>query len=302
MTTTMLGLSCGAPGGSAEILLKEALRSAQAAGAQVQLVRLEELHLPSGPDPTDRDDAWWFWERLMDADGLIVSSPMFSRTVPGRLKVLADRLLGPNADAAIIATLLDLRSRGEEPAMAFRVDERVLKPRVAGFIAVGGSLVDRWHTLTLPAMHVLTFSMQTAVVDQFAVGGAGTPKSVVLNEPAVARAAQLGAHVASQLGRAFDDATYAGEPGLCPLCHLDVVVLRGTAVQCATCGATGELRADAGVSWTDLTTSVITLAEKREHYREILETAGRHAARRPEIEERATAYDDFDPTIRPDQR
>ena len=302
MTTTVLGLGCGAPGGSAEILLKEALRSAQAGGAQVQLVRLEELHLPSGPEPTERDDAWWFWERLMDSDGLIVSSPMFSRTVPGRLKVLADQLLGPNADAAIVEAMLDMRSRGEEPAMSFRVDERVLKPRVAGFIAVGGSLVDRWHTLTLPAMHILTFSMQTAVVDQFAVGGAGTPRSIVLNPPALERAAQLGAHVASQLGRAFDDTTYAGEPGSCPLCHLEVVVLRGTAVQCATCGATGELLADASITWTDLTTSVISLAEKREHYREILETAGRHAAVRSEIEARAVAYDDFDPTIRPDQR
>ena len=57
--------------------------------------------------------------------------------MPGRLKLLADRLLGPNADRAIIEKLLEVRRSGEEPMVPFRVDERVLKPRVAGFIAVG---------------------------------------------------------------------------------------------------------------------------------------------------------------------
>ncbi|HEV7147802.1 MAG TPA: NAD(P)H-dependent oxidoreductase [Pedococcus sp.] len=295
----LLGLSCGALGGSVELMLKEALRAAKSDDVDVCLVRLDELHVPSGPDPASPDDAWWFWEQLVACDGLIVASPIISRTIPGRLKVLADRLLGPNADAAIVDSLLRMRERGEEPSMAFRLDERVLKPRVAGFIAVGGSLEDRWRTLTLPAMHILTFSMQMAVVDQFAVGGAGTPKSVVLDGDALARAARLGEHVASQLGRPFDDAEYAGEPGLCPRCHLDVVSLRGRAVECATCGARGELTPDASVRWTDLDTSVISLPEKYAHYREILETATKHAAARTEIEERAASIAAFDPALRP---
>ena len=42
---TVLGLGCGQPHGSAEILLKAALRAAEAEGAQVELVRLDELRL-----------------------------------------------------------------------------------------------------------------------------------------------------------------------------------------------------------------------------------------------------------------
>ena len=38
----LLGLNAGAPGGSAEILLKEALRAAEADGASVELIRLDE--------------------------------------------------------------------------------------------------------------------------------------------------------------------------------------------------------------------------------------------------------------------
>lgn len=299
MTSMLLGLSCGNPRGSAEILLKQALRTAEAAGASVELVRLDELHLPSGPDPTEPDDAWWFWERLVGCDGLIISTPILSRTVTGRLKLLGDRLLGPNADAAIIEQLLALRREGREPEVPFRVDERVLKPRVAGFLAVGGSLTSQWKALALPVLHTMTFSMSIAVVDQAQFEGAGTPRSIVLDDAALERAALLGRNVASQLGRGLADAEYLGPPGLCPLCHLDVVVLRGRDVECATCGARGRLGDDAAVHWTDLTTSVIGLAERAAHATEIQETATKHAAVRDEIERLASEYDGFGPIVRP---
>lgn len=301
MTMHLLGLSAGSVGGSVEIVLKEALRAALAEGATVELVRLEELSLPSGP-PTEPDDAWWFWERLMAADGLVVASPIVSRTITGRLKVLMDRLLGPNADRAIVERLIAMRAAGEEPAVPFRLDERVLRPRVAGFIAVGGSLTPQWKTLTLPVLHAFTFSLQAAVVDQIVIAGAGTQQSVVLDDEALARSAALGRNVANQLGRAFEQAEYVGPPGLCPLCHLDVVVLQGRSLACATCGAQGRLADDFSVEWTQLDTSVITMAEKRDHYAEILETAQRHGKVREEITEKAAAYDSFDPTVHPDGR
>ena len=298
MTHRLLGLSAGNPGGSVEIVLKEALMAAQAAGAEVELVRLTDLDLET-TDGQIPEAAWWFWERLMDADGLIAAAPIISRTIPGRLKVLIDLLLGPNADRAIVEKLLTVRDSGQEPQVPFRLDERVLRPRVAGFIAVGGSLTGQWKGLALPAMHILTFSMQTAVVDQFVIHGAGTPKSVVLDDDALKRSAALGANVAAQLGRTFEEAEYVGEPGLCPLCNLDAVVLTGRDVQCATCGATGHLDDDFSVSWTDLDTSVVSMAEKRAHYDEILETAQRHAALQESVLERASTYESFDPVVRP---
>ena len=299
MSGRVLGLGCGQPDGSAEILLKAALRAAEAAGAGVELVRLDDLRIPSGPDPAEPDDAGWLWERLVDCDGLIVSTPIISRSVAARLKLLGDRLLGPNADAAIVADLLAARREGRTPAMSFRADERVLKPRVAGFLAVGGSLTAQWKTLALPMLHTMTFSMQIAVVDQVQFDGAGTPRSIVLDEEAIDRAGALGRHVAGQLGVAFDDAVYLGPPGLCPLCHLDVVVLRGPRVECATCGARGELGAGGRVAWTDLTTSVLSMAEKRAHAAEIQATAARHQALRPQIEAKAAEFAGYDRRVRP---
>jgi multimeric flavodoxin WrbA len=297
---TVLGLGCGQPHGSAEILLKAALRAAEAEGAVVELVRLDELRLPSGTaEDAEPDDAWWLWERLVGCDGLIVSTPIISRTVAARLKLFGDRLLGPNADAAIIEELTALRRRGQEPAVPFRVDERVLKSRVAGFLAVGGSLTSQWKTLALPIMHATTFSMQIAVVDQVQFEGAGTPRSIVLDQAAIDRAGVLGRNVASQLGVTFEAARYLGPPGLCPMCHLDVVVLRAADVECATCGARGQLAPDQHVTWTDLSASVISMDEKRAHAAEILHTARRHAELRTQIEERAREFDAYNPVIHP---
>ena len=228
-----------------------------------------------------------------------MSTPIISRTVAARLKLFVDRLLGPNADAAIIDGLLALRRQGREPAVPFRVDERVLKPRVAGFLAVGGSLTSQWKTLALPIMHTATFSMHIAVVDQVQFEGAGTPRSVVLDQAALDRAAALGRNVASQLGVPFDQARYLGPPGLCPMCHLDVVVLRGAEVECATCGARGRLAPDLQVTWTDLTSSVISMDEKRAHAAEIQDTAARHHQLREQIEERARAFEAYEPAVRP---
>lgn len=295
----LLGISAGARDGSAEIALKAALQAAEEDGTSVQLIRLDDLALPTSPRDGEPDDVWWVWDRILDADALVVSAPIFSRCVPARLKVVMDRLLGPNADRAIVEKMLSLRASGEEPAMPFRLDERVLKDRVAGFIAVGGSLTPQWKTLMMPEMHTLTFSMQTAVVDQFVVSGTGTPQSIVLDDAAIARARQLGTRVASQAGRAFDDVDYLGDQGLCPMCHLSVVELAGRDVTCATCGATGVLDSDLQVTWTDLTTSVISMDEKAAHYDEILSTAQSHAARRDLIQQRAAAFAAYDRAVRP---
>lgn len=295
----VLGLSGGQPAGSAEILLRAALREAEAAGAAVELVRLGELRLAYAAAEEEGDDGEWLFERLLACDGLLVSTPIITRTVSAPLKLAIDRLLGPNADAAFVEEIVAARREGRDPVVPMRADERVLKPRVAGLLAVGGSLTENWKTLTLPVLHSIAFSMHIAVADQAQFEGAGTPRSIVLDAAALERAAAVGRAVASQLGRPFDEVEYRGEPGLCPMCHLSVVELRGTAVLCATCGAQGELGEGGAVRWTDLSTSVISMEEKRTHFAEVLDTARQHAARREEIEALAAPYGGDEHLVRP---
>jgi hypothetical protein len=54
------------------------------------------------------------------------------------------------------------------------------------------------------------------------------------------------------------------------------------------------------VTWTDLTSSVISMDEKRAHAAEIQDTAARHHQLRDQIDERARTFEAYDPTVRPE--
>jgi multimeric flavodoxin WrbA len=294
----ILGLSAGNAGGSAEILLSIALEAAAAQGAEVALLSLDDLHLPTRPvgpgqSAAHDDDGGWLWDQVMEADGLIVSAPIYSRTIPGKLKLVADRLAGPAADVAFAESYRAMLAAGETPPVAFPYDERVFRPRVAGLIAVGGALTSQWKSLALPLMHQMMFSAQIAVADQLLVGGAGMPRSVVLDDVALGDADRVGRSVGSQLGRPFEDVEYRGPAGLCPLCHLSVIAVEGTAVECATCGAGGRLAISGGevsVVFDDLGRSVVGLDEKRAHFAEVQETARRLGQRQAEIDALSAHY------------
>jgi multimeric flavodoxin WrbA len=305
----VLGINAGNAGGSSEILLKVALRAAADEGADAVLVGVDDLALPTRPvapgDSAADDDGGWLWDQVMEADGLLVAAPIYSRTVPGKLKLVADRLAGPAADVAFAESYRAMLEAGEAPAVRFPYDERVFRPRVAGLIAVGGALTSQWRSLALPLMHQMMFSSHIAVADQLLVGGAGMPRSVVLDAAALLAASRVGRSVGSQLGRPFDEVEYRGEAGLCPLCHLSIVVVSGTEVECATCGAGGRLEVLDGVAvvrFDDpaaLERSVITLAEKRAHFREVQETARLQGPLAEEIASRAASDASYDPRISP---
>lgn len=296
----LLGLSAGNPNGSAEILLKEALRGAEESGAEIELVRLHDLRLTAGPG-AGHDDSDWFWDRLMESDGLIVSTPIYARTIPGLLRLLGDKISGPQSDVAFTSEILRMRASGQSLAVDFAVDERVLRPRVAGFIAVGGSLPTRWKSLALPLLHTLTASAQIAVVDQVEFAGAGSPGSIVLFPDALLRARRVGDAVGSQLGRTFEQAEYRGEPGACPLCHLSVLVITGTSVECASCGALGSLDSPPLVHFdaAGLAQSIFSLEEKLDHFHEVQQTAAAHAPQRATIDAKVAEYATWDPRVAP---
>jgi hypothetical protein len=241
----------------------------------------------------------------MESDGLIVATPIYGRTVSGKLKLVIDRLSGPAADVAFAESYRQIRDAGGAPTVTFPYDERVFRPRVAGLIAVGGALTSGWKSLALPLMHQMTFSAQIVVADQLLVGGAGMPRSVVLDDAALAAARRVGRSVGLQLGRSFEQVEYRGEAGLCPLCHLSLVTINGQEIECATCGAGGHLIVEDGtavVRFDDpvsLERSVVTMAEKRAHFAEIQAIAAEQSALSDEIERRAAAYASFDRRIAP---
>ena len=84
--------------------------------------RLDDLELPLRPvapgQQASADDGPWIWDQLMESDGLIVSSPIYGRTISGKLKLVIDRLSGPAADVVFAERYRQMLQAGETPPVA----------------------------------------------------------------------------------------------------------------------------------------------------------------------------------------
>jgi len=265
----LLGFSCGRKMGNSEVLLKEALMGAGESGVNVEILRLLDLDVrpcifcklclwrQKGPEScVIKDDAAFVWEKILDSDGLIISAPVYSLTPPGYLLQIRDRAFGPKVDVGFMVGRKKQKAQGREVF----VDERCFKTRAGAFISHGGSVTSNWLSFGLPMLHTMTFALKIAVVDQMEVLGTGSsfPEGVasgpvgaclnqgqvVLNEKAIARARELGRHVAKAMGKPAAQMGWMGdEPGMCPVCHLNqLTITKKNLIECPLCGISGELK------------------------------------------------------------
>ena len=285
----ILGLTCGRRMGNTEVLMKEAMMGAEESGAEVELIRMLDLEIghckqcksclwfTKGPgNCVIKDDGPFLYDKIMDADGFILGVPIYCWTAPGQVFVIRDRILGPRVDVAfaIEAKKSGTGMMGMGPA---EPDERLFKPRVAGFIVNGGA-----HTtaqLALPPLHTLTFSMQAAVVDQLLVYDmTAIPGAAVLVDDALQRANKLGQNVAEAMGKEYEEVVYKGDdPGVCPVCHNNMMLLgNGTTVECAVCNIFGKIKVEGdkvSVSFPkkEIEVSRLGFEGKRRHGDEIMD-------------------------------
>ncbi|KAI8400654.1 hypothetical protein FOFC_19502 [Fusarium oxysporum] len=163
----------------------------------------------------------------MDADTIIIASPVYSHQPAGTLKALVDAILGPSADVSMAYDLKRRQENGDESVKDLKVDPRDFKPSVAGFIST------------------CIYSIHSRVVDKVVLAGYTSPGAVLADSgTALGRAELLGRRVASQLGKPCDEAQYLGpdESGTCPYCHLlKIELCEANNVVCTVCGANGIL-------------------------------------------------------------
>jgi len=280
----VLGLSFGRKLGNTEVFVKEALMGAEELGAEVEFIRVldleikpctgclacvQHLHYGKGkPGCVIKDDFAFLDEKIMDSDGLIVGSPIYEKGPQGLVKVLNDRM-GPSHD---ILFNLNAKKRREELGITDEngPDERFFKHRTAGLIAVGGS---QWTTLALPTMEMLIQPMQIPLVDQVLFDWVAHPKGVAaLMDDKLERAHLLGKRVAEGLLKPPEEVKYAGDPGMCPICHcklLEILPKEGAGI-CAVCGVKGKIEIVDGeivfnVSEEEWKHSHMLLSGKQEH-------------------------------------
>ncbi|KAJ9131780.1 Oxidoreductase [Pleurostoma richardsiae] len=299
----ILGLCNGSIHGNSEILLKAALNAAVASDPSITVswihvpsvvvprnpkpLKVDMSIIPEGDDQNHKpprdfeiDDRRAVLNAVVDADALIISTPVYSHQPPATLKELSDYILGPYADNSRSFRNLARKDAGDPGFQDVQIDHREVKPRVAGFIAVAGSntpFPEQW-TMALPTMHLFTYPIHARVVDQVVIPGCANA-GAVLTDPVrtIERAKTLGQRVASQIGKPYDEAKYLGEEqkGSCPYCHLLKIEFRdGNTVQCIVCGALGHLSTgpdgEIRPTWEeDSNISCVTLKGKWKHLDDI---------------------------------
>lgn len=305
----LLGIGAGRKGGNSEILLKESLMAAAETGAEVELLRLHDLNIKpcigciscskdqqaggTGECVIKDDDMPFFNEKLLACDGVILGIPVYIMAPPGNFKILCDRI-GPSHD---VAWQMEAKKIAEADGRESKIDPRFFKQRVSGFIAVGGAPTPDWLSLALPLMNTFTFPMQIEVIDQMQVMASPLPAQVVLDEKALSRARRLGRNVADAMGKAPEQLEWKGdEPGTCPVCHCNLMLVGKTStIECAICGIKGELEENNGevkVTFSKEQQAIarLTLAGKKLHFDDVVETVGKNIQRMGEVQSKLKKY------------
>jgi len=205
-------------------------------------------------------------DKLLKCDAVILSTPVFILTPPGYLKLIADRV--------------------------FRHAWGPIKPKVGAVICVGGT---DWVNLALP-LAKLVLPHKVKIIDQMLVTYAAGPGQVLLDDKAMAKAKRLGRHIGRAMKTPIDDVKYLGEEkGICPLCHSDLLRVRGSFVECPFCDVKGNVELKAGQIRVVFETQELQKTRwgdwgTRHHHDEIRHTHLIYDRNRSEIKKRMKKY------------
>lgn len=253
----VLGISFGRKNERSDVMVKEALFAAKAAGAEVEFIntiRMDIGHCRAcdycsrNRDKGEReihcclkDDYSVLEEACLDADAIIIAAPVYAVGIVGQFKNFIDRF-GPSHDRA--ALLEENKKRiAAGKTEAELLDPRYFKDRYVGYISVGGAETHNWVSLGLPMLDLFSFSFCMKCVghvDAYDQGRTGHP---LFDKELMKQCYDLGTTVANSVGKPYDEVTaWSGPEGICPVCHNSLMSMNGTVdVECPICGIWGKL-------------------------------------------------------------
>ena len=247
----ILGISAGTRNGNNDSMCKEALMGAQQAGAEVEFIRLLDLDIKhctgciacvrtlmsgQGGICTLKDDFEWLKDKILDADGIVFSVPIFEKGALGMFRTLLDRF-GPRMDRAnnVIGTKIARENGGKEP------DQRVLKNKVVSYMALGGS---EWTTRVQCDMELFSLIPMWKTINNEVFDWS---TNILLDEERINKVNKIGKSLAMSALEA-DNAEYLGDQGICPHCHSRNFYLNNDSSEavCCLCGIVGEIKVTDG--------------------------------------------------------
>lgn len=307
----VLGISAGTKNGNNDAMCKEALMGAQEAGAEIEFIRLLDLDIKyctgciacvkglmsgrGGMCPL-KDDFEWLKNKMLDADGIIFSVPIFEKGAAAIFRTITDRF-GPRMDRAnnLVGTKISEEVNGKKP------DPRVFKEKVISYMGIGGS---DWATRIQCDFEMLSLIPIWKTIHNEVFEWS---KGIIMEDEKVKKAHEIGV----SLGKAaanIEDAEYLGDSGVCPHCHSRNFYLNDDATKatCCLCGIVGEIKVTEGKIKFEFPEEQLehahnTIPGKFIHANDIRENEGKLSAaqKSDEYKERLKKYKDFIQASRP---
>ncbi len=281
----ILGVSLGTKNGNNDTMCRVALEEAKKLGAEIEFIHLLDwdikycsgcvacsrgLVMGKGMICTQKDDFSAFYQKIVEADGVLMVDPIYESGGSGLFHVITDRM-GPGHDTGMLMMLNDkLKEQGKEP-----LNPRYFKQKALSFVAIGGS---DWAVRceTDHAMFALSQGWKIVNNEYFS-----WCKDVIMQDDKIERMRQIARNLVEAAQYLIDNdvqiegsenlSLWKGKGGACPHCQGNAFyIFPGTThVVCEYCGLEGRLNVVDGAfkfSWDES----LGINGKPEHAHDVL--------------------------------
>lgn len=253
----ILGVSLGTKNGNNDTMCRVALEAAKELGAEIEFIHLLDwdikycsgcvacsrgLVMGKGMICTQKDDFSAFYEKVIEADGVLMVDPIYESGGSGLFQVITDRM-GPGHDTGMLMMLNEkLIEQGKEP-----LNPRYFKQKALSFVAIGGS---DWAVRceTDHAMFALSQGWKIVNNEYFS-----WCKDVIMQDDKIERMKEIGRNLVEaaqylidndvQIAGSEELSLWKGVEGACPHCQGNAFyIFPGTThAVCEYCGLEGRL-------------------------------------------------------------
>lgn len=260
----ILGVSLGTKNGNNDTMCRVALEEAKKLGAEIEFIHAFDwdfqtcsgcvacsrgLVMGKGMVCSRKDDYKAFYEKLVEADGVLFVDPIFESGASGLYHILTDRM-GPGHDSGLMlgAHFGALEKGGEG------LDPKYFKQKAVSFVGIGGS---DWAVRVETDHAMLAMSPGWKVVNNEAWSWC---KDVIMQDDKIERMKEIARNLveaATEIAKSNEEiAAHHGIPvaentndywkgvdGACPHCHGNAFYIFPGTTQavCELCGLEGRL-------------------------------------------------------------
>ena len=256
----ILGVSLGTKNGNNDTMCRVALEAAKNEGAEIEFIHLFDwdikycsgcvacsraLVMGKGMVCTQKDDYKAFYEKMVEADGVLFVDPIFESGASGLFHAITDRM-GPGHDAGMMlgANFQMLEKTGQG------LDPKYFRQKPVSFVGIGGS---DWAVRVETDHAMLAMSPAWKVVDNEFFSWC---KDVIMQDDKIERMQQIGRNLVEAAKEVMEDnakmqipvaennkSYWKGKEGACPHCQgNNFYIYPGTTkCVCELCGLEGTL-------------------------------------------------------------